>query len=399
MKFENVTSLTQQALAQSMGADYMEKLGNISELSSYQLADVGRDVADSGSVEKFTNSLISLLGKQVWENREYTARVPSIMIDAFEWGGFLERTIINLTDIMDDPMFSLVDGKDYSDIEHKFYQPKAVTKIFQEGKAIMTAISIQTEALKEAFHSWEGLNGYISAIRQKVINTLNLAIEQYTKMLLSCAVAVSDKATNTAIDLAKSWRDLHAEDANTSVSELNRNPEYIKYCIQQINLVREYIKDYSTAYNNGNQPMFATDSKLVLLKAFEVAVNTARSGIFNKELSAIDGKYDTITAWQGITTNAEAKTDTYNFDNVSSIKISADPNNKLGIGTGAYSVSGVVGLCFDPWALGMTINRSKVTSSYTACADFWNEFHHHLLNYILDSNFAIVAFIESEPSV
>ena len=37
--------------------------------------------------------------------------------------------------------------------------------------------------------------------------------------------------------------------------------------------------------------------------------------------------------------------------------------------------------------------ESKVTSSYTACADFWNMFDHHALNAWVDSNYNIVAFI------
>ena len=77
----------------------------------------------------------------------------------------------------------------------------------------------------------------------------------------------------------------------------------------------------------------------------------------------------------------------------SSIKIAADPTNKLGIGTGAYNVSGVVGLMFDYMAIGIALMRNKVTTSYTACADFWNEFNHQLVNYLIDSSYGIVAFI------
>jgi hypothetical protein len=43
--------------------------------------------------------------------------------------------------------------------------------------------------------------------------------------------------------------------------------------------------------------------------------------------------------------------------------------------------------------MGICPFKQKVTSSYTAIADFWNQYHHTLVNYILDSNYPMVAFI------
>ena len=76
-----------------------------------------------------------------------------------------------------------------------------------------------------------------------------------------------------------------------------------------------------------------------------------------------------------------------------SVDISADANNKLGIGTSEFKTSGVVGLAFDKMAMGICLEKIKMTSNYTACADFWNEFTHVLVNYLLDTNCNIVAFV------
>ena len=73
--------------------------------------------------------------------------------------------------------------------------------------------------------------------------------------------------------------------------------------------------------------------------------------------------------------------------------ISADANNKLGIGTSEFKTSGVIGLAFDKMAMGICLEKIKMTSNYTACADFWNEFTHVLVNYLLDTNCNIVAFV------
>ena len=96
--------------------------------------------------------------------------------------------------------------------------------------------------------------------------------------------------------------------------------------------------------------------------------------------------------WQGFRTTGEGDEVTnFDWDTVSAISIAADATNKLGIGTSAVNLTNVVGVIYDHRAMGVCPYRRKVTSQYTASADFWNEFHHVLVNYILDAKFPIVA--------
>ena len=40
----------------------------------------------------------------------------------------------------------------------------------------------------------------------------------------------------------------------------------------------------------------------------------------------------------------------------------------------------------------ISLDKKKVTTSYTAAQDKWNTFHHILINYIIDDNFPIAVF-------
>ena len=104
------------------------------------------------------------------------------------------------------------------------------------------------------------------------------------------------------------------------------------------------------------------------------------------------GDYEEIPSWQAIVSSDDAN-DTFKFNTVTSINLAADATNKLGIGTNGLTLSGVIGVAFDRRAMGITLIREKTTSTYTACADFWNEFVHLLTNYILDTTFSLVAFV------
>ena len=72
--------------------------------------------------------------------------------------------------------------------------------------------------------------------------------------------------------------------------------------------------------------------------------------------------------------------------------IGADAQNKLGIGTTAFAQSGIIGLVYDKRAIGLCPFKQKVTSNFTASADFWTQWHHCLCNYLINDNYNMVAF-------
>lgn len=388
MKMTEVAELTQNAIAQAMGSEYMEKLGTFSALSDYQLVDVGRDVLDSGTVETVTKALISQCARIEIMSDRYEKRLKNLFINSDEWGGFLERAYFNLADVLDDDMYKLTDKTDYSAREHTFFKPKASARIFEEGKAIILPISITVDQFKEAFNGWDNLNRYLSGIRQSQRNTLEITLDAYAHMLMSCGIAVSEKATKTAVHLLAEAKALGILGEEATPTTAMHNKEFLTYAVKRINDVREYIKTMTTSFNNKSIPTFASKSEAVMLYDFVTAVNYyVRPTNYNDGVSL--GNVDTVVRWQGVNNG----TASFDFETVSSISIAADIDNKLGIGTEAVKIDNVVGIVYDRRALGISLMKEKITSSYTANADFWNEFLHVLVSYILDANLSMVAFI------
>lgn len=386
MKFNDVVELTQNAVAQTLGSGYMEKLGTLSELSSYQLVDVGKDVLDGGSVDSYVKSLLTQIGKLYIESREYVSELDSIYIDSFDWGGYLERVYFAPQDLVTDDMFNLVNGNTYED--HKFYKPNVSAKIFEEAKTIMCPISLTEDAVKMAFTSWEEMNKFLSGIQQNVRNTIDLGLDAYAHMLVSCAIAVSDKALNNSVHLLTEAKEKGIVPTETTSEKALNNEAYLVYCLNRIRNVEKYMHRLTTAYNNGSVPMQAKEVNKILLTDFVSSTKfNVRANTYNLDEIGI-GSYDEVSAWQGINDG----TNKFDYATNSSIKIAADSTNKLGIGTASVTLTNAIGLVFDRMALGICPYRSKVTSNYTAIADFWNEYHHMLVNYILDSNYSMVAF-------
>lgn len=389
MKFQDVVELTQNAVAQTLGAEYMTKEGKLAPLTSFNLVDVGKDVLDSGSVDSYVKALLTQMGKMIIESKVYKAELPSLFIDSFDWGGYVERVYFSPQDLLKDDMYDLVDGKVYED--HKFYKPNVSAKIFEEGKTISCPISITEDQIKMSFNSYEELNKFMSGIYQNVQNTITLGLEAYAHMLISAGIAVSIGATGNTRHLATEF--YGAEQVKTKkLSEMLADSAFLKYCMEQISLTKDQMKRYTTAFNNGAIPTFSTeeDLKVALLADFANACKfNVTADTFNADEIGL-GDFDKVTAWQAF--SADSLRD-FDVETNSSISISADAQNKLGLGTGAFAKKGVIGVVYDYRAMGICPYRTKVTSNYTASADFWNQYHHQLVNYILDANFNIVSFV------
>lgn len=391
MKRVDVIDLTQKAVAQAMGTEYMEQLGDLSALESYKLIDVGRDVLGSGTREAYSKALISLMAKMEIDERKYTGEINSIFVDNFDWGGFAERVYFTPDQIIEDDMWSLVNGRVYEN-SLKFFQPGVKAKIYEEAKGFMIPTSWSEEVLKEAFTGWDEMGRFLSARRTMVRNTLTLALQSYAHMLVSAAIAVAiEKNENVVHVLTEAIAAGIVPEGTTPEDALNTEAFNI-YHMRRLAEVRGYFADYGSGFNNGEIPTFTPeeDNKLILLKAVETAFRfDGKRQSFNVNEVGF-GNYETVVKWQGYTAEGSGK---YALDVTSKIMIAADSSNKLGIGTDAFTQGYVSALLFDHRAIGLCPFKEKTTSNYVGSADFWNEYLHILVNYILDDNFPIVAFV------
>lgn len=394
MKFEDVLNVTKQALAQSMGAEYMQQLGDLAALDDAKLVDVGRGVLDGeGTTEKFTKALISIVGRIEFDSREYKISTPSIVVNSMDWGGFVEDVQFDVSEnIIQDPMYNLVDGTSYAEAEHRFYQPKVAVKIFEEAKTFLIPVSITREILRESFYSWDKLNSYISGIRNAINTTKTAILEVYAHMLLSAAAANSIAGTQTGINLLALAKSEGVVDAAMTPAQAIINETFLAYCTKKITLYRKYMERLGKGgFNNGNVSTFTPkgDNNLVLLAEFAANIKTiVKANTFNDEYIGV-GEYEAISAWQAF---RDENVEKYNFVTDSTISIAADSTEKLGIGANEFTQTYVVGICFDKKALGICPYRVKTTQSYTAIGDFSNTFTHLLFNYKLNNSYNIVAF-------
>lgn len=395
MNLTNVTAITKQAIAQVLGDEYMSANGYLEGIPAEKLIDVGKSITEADfTVEKFTKALISLVYKLEVNTVDFKPLYSDIMVDRVDWGGFKEVGFVDYAEVMDDPVFGLVDGTDYSAIEHRFYQPKVSLKIYDEGKGICVPQSIQRETLTEAFKSYDAMNTYLSKIKHVLEVTVKKALDRYASVLVEGAIAVAHKKNGNQIYLITEAINAGVDGVTTGADPetLLQNPEYLKFCAMKIKELRDNMLIDTTAYNNGNHPI-GGESKMYLNSKMDRALRfNTYADTYHEQYLAM-GDYKSIPLWQAVTTSTG---EPFEYDAVTTISLSADSSQKLGIGTSAVTIEDVIGFVYHPKALGICMFKEYATNTYTACADFWTEFFHVLLNQLLNDDFPMVAILNAE---
>lgn len=393
MKIENVVEITKSGIAQALGSEYSEQIGTLNPTNSGALADLGTKVTSAQSFEQlFLNGVLETMGRLEIEDVVYKSNeFNSMMIDKDMFPGFMARIYFEPSDnIMSDPSFSLESGKNYAELEHKYFGAKYTEKIFDMQMDLLGAMSYSQEELITAFRGWEEMNSFLSGKRASILSILDLRLNVWKHMLAQSAIAQSIKQ-KSAVHLVTDYKKINEAFDKTGVDALY-DRDFLAYISEVVSNTKDYIKRMSTAFNNKEHVTFSTNTNLWILSAVENRIRYGlRADTFNEKLLSF-GDYETITAWQGVASGS----DKFDIKTLSTVMLDNDSVKKFGLTPNSetnYVQPGVVGLLADWRAIGITIIREYANTSVTASASFTTDFYHYLTRAILDSNYPIVAFI------
>lgn len=432
MKMNDASSVAIAAINQLYGAGILPVADgtdpstvNITDLDQATVVDIGKAVTNSNTIAaNFISGLIDQCGKIVMESRDYIPELPSLYVDAIDWGGFVEHVHVGLSDVMTDEMWNEVGFVNYSDavgngtytgpqyaqhiaeIEHGFYQPRKHAKIFDQSSAAMVPLSTYRDQLFSALKGVGELTRFISLLYQSVQNTLKAKAEVYALMLVQTAIAITadhlDGSTSRdhVVHLCTEFLALTGTDYTAAPESAMLDPVFMSFALSRISEVRDNMTRYSTAFNNGVDVTFTPkdDNKLILNSKFTRAAKFGvKANTYHEELLGI-GDYDTLTTWQAINNTGlkafdYATATTVMVSEASAIKYRLNKSGSAwAIGDGAYTADNVIGLMYDKYALGVSLDKQKTTSNYIAANDVWNTFSHALVNQIINDDYNICVF-------
>lgn len=376
------------------------------------VVDLGKEVFNQSAVDNYVKSLVNHIGKVIFVNRPYAGKVPSVLMDAWEFGSVLEKISADVPEADENDTWDLTDGQTYS--QDVFHKPTVTAKFFNSKVTFEVPVSITERQVKESFSNAAQLNGFISMIYAAVEKSMTIKADALIMRTINNMIAetvladaqafgatagdmtgadLASASTARCVNLLKLYNDKYFPatpaqgsgeptpnpDALTAAKAIT-DPDFIRFASYVMGTYADRLQSISTVFNVGGKERFTPKDMLhvVLLSDFAKAAQTyLYSDTFNRG-DVLLPQAETVPFWQGSGKN-------YDFASTGNVNIKES-------GGKAVEISGVLGVMFDRDALGVCNLDRRVTTNYNAKAEFFNNYYKFDAGYFNDTNENFVVF-------
>lgn len=364
------------------------------------IVDLGKEVFNQNAVDNYVKSLVNHIGKVIFVNRPYAGKVPSVLMDAWEFGSVLEKISADVPEAEENDTWDLTDGQTYS--QDVFHKPTVTAKFFNSKVTFEVPVSITERQVKESFSNAAQLNGFISMIYAAVEKSMTIKADALIMRTINNMIAetvladaqafgataagdmagadLSNASTARCVNLLKLYNDKTGASTKLTAAKAITDPDFIRFASYVMGTYADRLQSISTVFNVGGKERFTPKDMLhvVLLSDFAKAAQTyLYSDTFNRG-DVLLPQAETVPFWQGSGQN-------YEFASTGNINIKES-------GGKAVEISGVLGVMFDRDALGVCNLDRRVTTNYNAKAEFFNNYYKFDAGYFNDTNENFVVF-------
>ena len=386
MEVKQIYTLVNSITSEVLGSETVlqEDLSNV--------VDIGKALFSATDVDNYVKSLVDRVGKTIFVNRKYSGKIPSIVMDAWEFGSVLQKISADIPQATENESWELVNGTSYD--PNVFYKPTVSAKFYNSKVTFEVPLSFTEKQVKESFNSASELNAFISMLYNAVEKSMTVKTDALIMRTINNMIAQTfngDKTGVRAVNLLKGYntvKGLTGQNVLTADKALT-NTDFLKYASMQVALYADRLGTMSTLFNAGGKERFTPRDMLhiVLLSDFAQATKTyLESDTFNKELVALPTA-ETVPYWQG-------SGKSFAFADVSKINVQiAD-----GAGKKAVTIGGILGVMFDRDSLGVANLDRRVTTNYNPKAEFFNNWYKFDAGYFNDLNENFVFFYVADTA-
>ena len=354
------------------------------------LVDVGNAVFNANKVDNYVRSLVNHIGRVIFVDRAYSGSVPSVLMDAWEFGSVLEKISCDLPTATENPSWNLTNGETYN--PNVFYKPSVSVKFYNSKTTFEIPLSFTEMQIKESFSNAEQLNGFLTMLYNSVEKSMTIKLDSLIMRTINNMIGetihheipesanYSTTSTIKAVNLLKLYND--SRTTTITADKCLDNPDFIRYATYIISVYGERITKISNLFNIGGKDRFTPKDVLrcVLLSDFKKASEVfLKSDLYNEQYATLP-ESDSVPYWQGSGAN-------YSFNDITKIHINLASNSATEI-----QMTGILGVMFDRDALGVSNLNRRVTTNYNPKAEFYTNFYKFEAGYFNDMNENFVVF-------
>lgn len=362
------------------------------------IVDVGQAIMNQEKwIDNFVKSMIDRIGRMVFVNRRTRGFAPDLQRNAWEYGSIMSKTRCKRFPAVENPSWKLQKGQTVD--QFKFEPPTVKTKFYNIKVAWQIDCSFAEMQVKEAFTSAGEMNRFFSMIESTIQQSLDDQIDLLTMRAINGFIAEKIDRGSGVIDILTPYNTEHS--TSLTLDTMTQAEGWNRWAAYQILLAKNRIKARTSVFNANSEAGYDTATpaeylRFVLHNDVAEALNVYLNAVtYHNDFSDI-GSYDVIPMWQSAGTAWQRSATTrINIDLPSNISRTAG-NEK------SVDRTGIIGVMFDTDAIVINNENQRVTSSYNANGEYYNNFFKVDTNICIDldeNGIVFVAGTGTPPSV
>lgn len=382
MEVKQIYNLVNTALSETTGVSAVlnEDLSN--------LVDAGDAVFDAGAVDNYGRTITNVVGRDIFVNRPYEGRVPSMRKDSWTYGSIARKIRVVPAEAEENETWALTPGASYD--PNIFRPAETHEKFFNKRTTFQVPISLTEIQIRESFRSVADMNAFLTMIETMIVNVLSKATENLAMRTLNNFIAetiyadygsaaLSSKSGVKAVNLLYLYNQTLATPITAADAILD--PDFIRFASYKMRTYAEHLASWSKLFNIGGTDKFTPAARMraYLLGDFESAASVylyAGKGQFKVEGIELP-KADTVPFWQGSGTD-------FGFSSISKIDVTTTEGHTV-------QTTGILGVLMDEEAAMICNEDKRTTTGYNPVGEFFNYWHKQDCQYLndFDENFVV----------
>lgn len=345
------------------------------------VVDIGTEIFNVSAVDNYVKTLVNRIGRTIFVNRPYAGKVPSVLMDGWEYGSVLQKIQADIPEATENETWQLQDKKSYD--PNIFYKPTVSAKFFNNKITFEVPLSFTELQVKQSFNGAEELNAFLSMLYNSVEKSMTVKIDALIMRTINnfSAQVYSATANPRCVNLLAGYNAMSGETLTADKSLTN--PSFLRYASMQIALYADRLATMSSLFNAGGKARFTPRDMLKIVMLSDLAQGAAiylESDTFHNELVKLPSA-ETVPYWQ-------ASGRAFDFASISQVQVTTQ-GDKAGKDV---TINGLLAVMFDRDALGVANLDRRVTTNYNPKAEFFNNWYKFDAGYFNDLNENFVLF-------
>ncbi|MBQ5912534.1 MAG: hypothetical protein IIW93_05505 [Bacteroidaceae bacterium] len=360
METNQIYGLINDVNAQTIGTE------NLTILNTEQLVALGDYLFNSGSVDLWTNTLLSRIASTKISYRAYQSKLGIYAVSDITMGLIMQKIKVDMPNAVEDVTTQLQDGQSVD--MYIVSKPTAHQKLFAKRTPATFFRTTQRKWLREAFTSESAMGSFLAAVQGEVNNKIELTQENLARLTMANFMALISQTASRVVNLVSEYNSLTGNDVPTGEGAL-LDEGFCRYALGRMNKIAKYMETMSRLYNDGSVDRHSPkgSQRFVSLIDFRTALETqVQWAAFNERYVATKNGVE-VPYWQSAKSPFDIKLRIHE-----GTEDASDSDDDVDI-----TLTNVVGMIHDVDAFGTYRKEMDViTTPVNARGAYYNTFWH-----------------------